>query len=277
MPPNTPNQPNSAPAQFVPPPTSLSGIKSGSAKVPEQKKSPTSTQNALHISEIRDNLVIMTDGSMRSIIACQSINYDLMSEHEKESVEFAYQDFLNSLFFPIQIIIRSHKIDLAPYMEQLAKMRREQENMLLGVLMDDYAEFIDALSQETNIMAKDFILVVPYFPGGDVDSTQNSTKTFMSNMLAPQKQTKIHINEKSYNKGKDELKNRINTVVDGLRQMGIRAKGLNTKEISQMYYSFYNPDTAVREPVADFEELTMPVTTKAKGPRPVHTDDERPV
>lgn len=265
MPPNSNNQPGvSPPAQFVPP----ARVAPDKKAAPNPKSDPTSTQNALHISEIRDNLVIMTDGSMRKIVACQSINYDLMSEHEKESVELAYQDFLNSLFFPIQIVIRSHKIDLDPYMEQLAKLRREQENMLLGVLMDDYINFIDALSQETNIMSKDFILVIPYFPAGDVGSATSSTKTFMSNMLAPQKQTRIHINEQSYNKGKDELRNRVNTVIDGLRQMGIRAKSLDTKEISQMYYSFYNPDTAVHEPITDFEELEMPVTTKASGPNP---------
>lgn len=273
MPPAGNNQSDQTqPAQFTPP-TAPKEEKNVVA-APQPKSDPTSTQNALHISEIRDNLVIMTDGSMRTVVACQSINYDLMSEREKEAVEYAYQDFLNSLFFPIQIVIRSHKIDLGPYMDELAKLRREQENMLLGVLMDDYIDFVDALSQETNIMSKDFIIVIPYFPAGDIGSATASSKTFLANLFAPQQQQRIKITETTYNKAKDELRNRANTVMDGLRQMGIRAAVLNTKQISEMFYSFYNPDTAVHEPIADFEELQVPVTTKADGPKPELEEDQ---
>src|SRR5687768_6470299 len=98
---------------------------------------PNSTQNMLQIAEIRDGIVIMNDGSFRSVVMVNSINFDLMSRAEQEAVEFNYQNFLNSLYFPIQIFIRSQKVDIAPYIEKLDKIRSEHDNMLLALLMAD--------------------------------------------------------------------------------------------------------------------------------------------
>jgi hypothetical protein len=249
--------------------------KTAASPEPLPKGNPNSTQNALIISEIRDNMVIMNDGSMRAVIACRSINFDLMSDREREGVEYAYQQFLNSLYFPIQILIRSQKVDIGPYLDRLSKVRRDQDNMLLGVLMDDYIAFISALAQETNIMEKSFFIVLPYYPGGDMSSAVNSSKNFVSQLLAPQKQQHVRIDETTFNKSKDEIKNRVSTVVNGLLQMGIRSVQLTTKELGELYYNTYNPDTAVREPLGNFENLGAPVVTKGQGSAPQpHLDRE---
>ena len=114
---------------------------------PATKEAPTSTQATLLISELRDNVVIMKDGSFRAVVACKSINFDLMSDVERDGVEYSYQNFLNSLKFTTQILIRSQRVDIGPYIERLSEIRRNNDNMLLGVLMDDYINFIDILSQ----------------------------------------------------------------------------------------------------------------------------------
>ena len=124
------------------------------------KSNPNSTQNTLLINEIRDGVVIMNDGSFRSVVMLKSINFDLMSPGEREGVEYGYQGFLNSLYFPIQIFVRSQKIDIGPYIEKLDKIRSEHDNMLLAMLMDDYINFMADLSGQTNIMDKRFSL--PY-------------------------------------------------------------------------------------------------------------------
>lgn len=242
---------------------------------PIPKGNPNSTQSALLISEIRDGMVITNDGSMRAVVACQSINFDLMSDREREAVEYAYQQFLNSLYFPVQILVRSQKVDIGPYLDRLDKIRRDQDNMLLGVLMDDYINFISILAQETNIMDKSFFIVVPYYPAGDMTSAVNSSKTFLANLFSPQKQQRIRIDENTFNKAKDEIKNRVGTVIGGLNQMGIRSVQLTTKELGELYYNVYNPDTAVREPIGNFENLTAPIITKGTGnaPQP-HLDKE---
>lgn len=275
--PGTPIQPLPQPAQqpALPPlqmaTAPIPGQPAPAAKgkgTPLPQGNPNSTQNALLISEIRDNMVIMNDGSMRAVVACRSINFDLMSDREREAIEYSYQQFLNSLYFPVQISIRSQKVDIGPYLERLGKIRRDQDNMLLGVLMDDYIAFISALAQETNIMEKSFFIIVPYFPGGDMSSAVNSSKGFLANLLAPQKQQHIRIDEATFAKAKDEIKNRVSTVVNGLLQMSIRSTQLNTKELGELYYNSYNPDTAVREPLGNFEDLAAPVVTKGQGNAP---------
>jgi hypothetical protein len=240
----------------------------GGKGAPVVKGNPNSTQNALLISEIRDSMIITNDGSMRAVITCQSINFDLMSDREREAVEYSYQQFLNSLYFPMQILIRSQKVDIGPYLDRLDKIRRDQDNMLLGVLMDDYINFISVLAQETNIMDKSFYIAVPYYPAGDMSTAVNSSKNFLSNLFSPQSQQHIKIDEATFSKAKDELGNRVNTVIGGLNQLGIRSVQLTTKELGELYYSVYNPDTAVREPLGNFENLTAPIVTKGQGKAP---------
>lgn len=231
-------------------------------------RNPNSTQNTLLISELRDSMVIMSDGSFRAVVACQSINFDLMSEREREGVEYSYQSFLNSLYFPIQIFIRSQRVDIGPYLDRLNRIRREQDNMLLGVLMDDYINFIAALSEETNIMDKDFYIVIPYYPGGDVNAIVANSRNFFSTLLKPEKQQHIMIDETLYSKAKDEIANRVNAVLSGLFQIGVRGGQLNTKQLGELYYNVYNPDTAVREPLSDFENVTATFVQKGQGPAP---------
>ena len=220
------------------------------------------------MAELRDSMAIMNDGSMRAVVACQSINFDLMSDREREAVEYSYQNFLNSLYFPLQILIRSQKVDIGPYLDLLERIRRDQDNMLLGVLMDDYISFIGALAQETNIMDKSFFIVVPYYPAGDVSSAVNQSKNMLGSIFGGTQQQRIRIDEATYNKSKDEIRNRVQTVINGLLQIGIRSSQLSTKELGELYYNVYNPDTAVREPLGNFTNLNAPIITKGQGQAP---------
>lgn len=251
---NTPSEP---PAQVGgPAPTSPAAPNASNKKpAPQKKRNPNTTQNTLMISEIRDGLVVMNDGSFRAVVACKSINFDLMSEREREAIEYSYQNFLNSLYFPTQIFIRSQRVDIGPYLDRLENIRRDQDNMLLGVLMDDYINFITALAQETNIMDKQFYIVVPYFTAPDLNNAVTSSKNLFASLFAGPTQGVIKIDEATYTKAKDEIRNRVNTVVNGLFQMGIKSVQLNTKQLGELYYNVYNPDTAVREPLADFEDI----------------------
>ena len=95
--------------------------------VSPNKDAPTSTQSTLLISELRDNVVIMKDGSFRAVVACKSINFDLMSDVEREGIEYSYQNFLNSLKFTTQILVRSQRVDIGPYIERLSEIRRNNE------------------------------------------------------------------------------------------------------------------------------------------------------
>ena len=225
------------------------------APVSPNRDIPTSTQSTLLISELRDNVVIMKDGSFRAVVACKSINFDLMSDVEREAVEYSYQNFLNSLKFTTQILVRSQKVDIGPYIEKLSEIRRNNDNMLLGVLMDDYINFIDVLSQEANIMDKSFFIIIPYYTNADAEKILNQTKNFFKSFSKSKAPEVTKIDRATYDKALEELTNRVDSVMSGLFQIGIQSVRLKTKELAELYYNFNNPDTAVREPLVDFSQI----------------------
>lgn len=234
------------------------------------KSNPNSTQNSLQIAEIRDGIVIMNDGTFRSVVMVKSINFDLMSPQEREAVEFSFQGFLNSLYFPVQIFIRSQKVDLRPYIDRLDKIRSEHDNMLLALLMEDYIGFIADLSQQTNIMDKRFYVVIPYFPATNITKAITQSKNFFTGLMGlfNNKEQHVVINEPDLVKAKDELRNRVQAVLGGLQQCGIQGLPLDTQELIELYYDTYNPDTATRQQLKNFEDLAAPVVQKGEGMAP---------
>ncbi len=235
----------------------------------QAKTNPNSTQNTLLISEIRDGIVIMNDGSFRSVIMCKTINFDLMSPQERESVEFSYQGFLNSLYFPIQIFVKSSKVDMRPYLQRLDKIRSEHDNMLLALLMEDYIEFMTVLTQQTNIMDKKFYMVIPYTPPNAAAQAVQKSKSFVGNIFGfNKKQETIVIDEATLEKAKTELRNQVQAVLNSLTQMGIQALPLDTQELIELYYDVYNPDTATRQQIRNFDNLTAPIISKGPGEAP---------
>lgn len=245
LPVSSPSRPNTTPAP----------ISTSPQQPPAKKEDANSTQASLLISEIRDSMVIMRDGSFRAVVACKSINFDLMSGPERESIEYSYQNFLNSLSFTTQILIRSQRVDIGPYIEHLAKLRRNNDNMLLGVLMDDYINFIDILSQEANIMDKSFFIVVPYYTSKELEKDAEETKNFFKSFTRGKVNNVTRIDRNSYNKAISEINNRVEVVISGLFQIGVHSVRLNTRELAQLYYNFNNPDTAVTQPLGNFNKL----------------------
>lgn len=232
------------------------------------KTNPNSTQNTLLISEIRDGVVIMSDGSFRSVVMCKSINFDLMSPQEREGVEYAFQGFLNSLYFPVEIFIRSQKVDIRPYIEKLDKIHSEHENMLLSLLMEDYIAFISDVAMQTNIMDKRFYVVIPYFQTFNTEAVAAASKNLFSSIFGSKQLPHVVINEADLEKAKTELRNRVQAVISGLIPTGVQALPLDTQELIELYYDAYNPDTATRQQLKNFNDLSAPVITKGAGNAP---------
>jgi hypothetical protein len=231
---------------------------------------PNSAQNSLEIAEIRDGIVIMKDGTFRSVVMVKAINFDLMSPEERDAVEFSYQGFLNSLYFPIQIFIHSEKVDIKPYLEMLQKTRENQDNMLLALLMDDYIQYMYGIAQQANIMDKQFYVVVPYSPIEEAKPEIASSKNFFTGLvdIFTNKGKKIVIHEADLVKAKDELRNRVQALLSGLQQSNIQGIPLDTQELIELYYNTYNPDTSVRQQLKDFDGLSSPMVQKGVGQAP---------
>lgn len=258
---NAPAYPNGASSSATP----------STAKAPVSN--PNSTQNTLQISEVRDGIAIMNDGTFRAVIMCKSINFDLMSPQEREAVEFSYQGFLNSLYFPIQVFIRSEKVDIRPYLQRLDKIRSQQDNMLLGLLMEDYVAFLSDIAQQTNIMSKRFYVVIGYpDPDEDFRSAVKQSKGFFTGVVdlfsGGDKTPHVVIDENVLENAKTELRNRVQAVMQGLLECGIQSLPLDTQELIELFYDAYNPDTATRQHLKNFNDLTAPVITKGEGNAP---------
>jgi hypothetical protein len=193
-----------------------------------------------------------------------------MSPAEREGVESGYQSFLNSLYFPVQIFIRSQKVDLRPYIERLDKIRTEHDNMLLAMLMEDYINYMSELATQTNIMDKKFYIVIPYFPEADVKKALSSSKSLFSGIagLFGNKEQHVTINEADLEQAKTELRNRVQAVLGGLMQCSVQGVPLDTQELIELYYDTYNPDTATRQQLKNFDDLSAPIVTKGQGPAP---------
>jgi hypothetical protein len=152
----------------------------------------------------------------------------------------------------------------------LDKIRSEHDNMLLALLMEDYITYIDQLSLQTNIMDKKFYVVIPYFSTLDVQRALTATKGLFSGIgaLFNNKAQHVTINEMELNKAKDELRNRVQAILGGLMQCGVQGLPLDTQELIELYYDAYNPDTATRQELKNFNDLSVPVVTKGDGQAP---------
>ncbi len=227
----------------------------------QPKATTASTQSSLLISEIKDGVVVMRDGSLRAVVLVSAINFDLMSQQEQNAAEYSYQGFLNSLHFDIQIVIKSQKIDLDSYLDTLHQKMEDQTNPLLANLMQDYISNIKGLLDEVNIMDKQFFVVVPHFPVAAV--SKDNIVSGLAKIFKPQ--GVITVNSADFEASKTELSQRVQLVASGLTQMGLRAIPLNTQELIDLYYTSYNPDVAANQKLIDASQLQTPVVTKGDG------------
>lgn len=195
-------------------------------------KPNSSAQSIVPIRDIKEGVIIMNDGSFRSVISVESINLALKSEQEKDSYSFSYQGFLNSLDFPIQILSVSRKLDLSDYQAKINQVISQEQNPFIKIQAEEYSHFIDSLLVEANIMDKEFFIVLSFYPSG-IDQAKKGI--FAKKNVAP---------EGLFEENKRGLLMRIQEVENGLAGMGLRSKVLNSEEISDLLYILYNPDVA---------------------------------
>lgn len=222
-----------------------------SPKLAKAKPGP-STVRYLDIAEIRDDTVVLKDGTLRAVVLVSSINFALKSEDEQEAIISAYVSFLNSLEHPIEVVIQSRKLNIDAYLEQLAQKEREQTNDLLRAQITDYRAFIKDLVELGEIMNKRFYIVVPF------DPFTAKNKSFWSRfreILAPG--VAIKLRDKQFQDRKAGLELRLNRIMGGLQSMGLSAATLNTQTLIELYYSALNPSAGETQKLADLNKLQV--------------------
>jgi len=212
-----------------------------------------STQDFLKFAEIKDNTIILKDGNLRQILLCSSINFSLKSEQEQNAIIFAYQNFLNSLNFPIQILMQSKKLDLSGYLEKLQKKANAQQNELLRMQTLDYTDFIKRLINLANIMDKRFYVMIPYLVPPKIGPKipiggQNPI---------------VSLTPEEFAQYKKELEQRAQVIQSGLGSIGIRTALLNTQQLIELLYGVYNQEEANKQKLVEADTLEGEVVESA--------------
>lgn len=208
------------------------------------------TQRFLHIAEVRDDAIIMRDGTLRAVVLAASVNFALKSVEEQEAIVQAYTSFLNSLEYPIQIVVQSRKMNIDAYLGQLREQQKLTQNELLKNQIADYRTFIQELVQLGEIMQKKFYVVVPYDP---LTGKKKSFWTQFSESLSPA--LGIKLKEVQFQERREELMKRVEAVRSQLNSMSVTGVVLDTQSLIELCYTCYNPDLFETEPVTDLSKI----------------------
>ncbi len=216
-----------------------------SAQLAKPKPGPA-TQRFLDIAEIRDDMVILKDGTVRGVLLVSSINFALKSVDEQEAIIQSYMTFLNSLEYPIQIVIQSRRMNIDAYMASLVEQQRKTENDLLRAQIVDYRDFVQELVELGEIMQKRFYVVVPY------DPVTNKRKGFFDRLQEAFSPTVVaNLNAKQLAERREQLSRRMELISGQLLSMSLQAVRLDTQGLIEVYYNSYNPDVADEQRLGD--------------------------
>lgn len=204
----------------------------------------SSTQDALPIEDIRDDLVILKDGSAALILQVNAINFSLLSEKEQDAIIYAYAGLLNSLNFSIQIMIRSQKKDITGYLSLLEKAKTNQNNPLLKDLINKYQAFVRETVTQAEILDKKFYLVIP-FSALEMGAGQVASSVLDQFLPKSKKKQKALDVDRVVEKAKTSLEPKRDHLVRLLGRIGLVAKQLKTNELIRLFFRIYNPDAKI--------------------------------
>ena len=221
-----------------------------------------STQTHLRFGEIRDNTLVLRNGGVRAVLKTTSINFNLKSEQEQDSIIHGYQGFLNSLEFPIQILIKSKKLDIDDYIDQVEKLGEKQENKLLQEQTFEYAQYIRKLIEYADIMEKEFYVVVPHDPPRSAGL--NVFQSFFQRMAPKDTYSDVKMRHKEFSRLVKDLTQKVNIVKAGLENCGLKVQQLETQELIELFYNSYNPTIYRTSKIKDLEEMAIDQDEKAE-------------
>lgn len=209
---------------------------------PTKKSRVQSTQRFLPVAEIRDDMVLMKDGTLRQILLVSSLNFDLKTDQEQGAIIQGYIQMLNGLTFPLQVVIQSRRLNISDYLDRLKEVERDQQNELLRMQTLEYRQYVSELVEIADIMSKRFFVVVPY------STHKSGVKSFwvrVKELFQPARVIKIQ--EKQLEKYREELDRRVDLVRSGLESIGLKTELLDTQALIELMYESYNPHASSNE------------------------------
>lgn len=217
-----------------------------------QSKEAPSTQLHVPFAEIRENIVVMKDGTLRVLMLVSSLNFALKSEDEQKGIVQGYISFLNSIDFELQIVIQSRRLNIEKYLRKLDTIAKQQDNELLRKQTKSYRQFVERLVQQADIMDKKFYVVVPFSPFSD---KRRSYWARLREVVSPASVVKIE--EQKFIEYKQEMMRRVGLVTSGLRSIGLTTNILDTQALIELFYNTYNPMSTQQKRIENIDDMRI--------------------
>lgn len=198
----------------------------------------TNTKQFVEIQEIRDDVLILKDGSLRQIIRVGSINFELKSQDEQAAILAGFRDFLNGLDFSVEIMVMSRKLNINKYLAVVNELTDRQQNELMKIQAIEYSKFVKELTQLANIMSKDFFVIVPFYIG---PRAKGGIKETLKSIFKPAETVKT-LTPEEFDSYKSQLNQRVMLTYENLAGLGLGARVLKQDELTNLYYRLYNPE-----------------------------------
>ena len=209
---------------------------------------PLPAQQLVEIKEIRDGVLILKDASLRVVMIASSINFALKSQEEQDAIVAQYQNYLNSLYFSIESFVHSRKLNIEPYLATLRERLGREYSELMKIQITEYIDFVKAFVESSNIMTKNFYVVIPFTPilVFQKETVKRGLLSFLPNLSSAGKRMEKDIREhgiaqEKFEEYKTQLYQRVEVARQGLARIGVRLVPLNTEELIELFYSLYNP------------------------------------
>ncbi len=196
------------------------------------------TKQFVEIQEIRDDVLILKDGSLRQVIQVGSTNFELKSSDEQLAITQGFRNFLNALDFSLEIMIMSRKLNIDKYLAIINELIENQQNELMRIQAVEYSRFIQELTQLANIMSKDFFVVVPFYIG---PRAKGGIREIFKSVFKPSETVKS-LKPEEFETYKSQLNQRVNLVYENLAGLGLGTKVLQTDGLTNLFYRLYNPE-----------------------------------
>ena len=183
-----------------------------------------SSRRQIDIKEVKDGILTLPDKEYRMVIETSSVNLELKSEAEQDVLIDSFQNFLNSLSSPLQIVIRVREVDIDGYLEKIQKEKQNEKEKVYKNQIDNYTNFVSNLVSGNKILSRRFYVVIPY---KNLDRANDFTLI------------------------KEQMNLQKDLVVKALEKLGMKARVLNSLEVLDLFYNFYNPNQTKTQELTD--------------------------
>jgi hypothetical protein len=190
-----------------------------------------STQKFIEITNVVDDIVILDKGNACLVIEVNATNFALLAPEEQDAKIYAYASLLNALSFPIQIVIRSKKLDISNYLKLLDDEKEKTQNQALAKQIGLYRDFVKELVKVNTVLDKKFYLVIPYSSlekGATGAREALSTNSNQDNFIIA---------------AKASLHSKAESMHTQLNRLNLKARTLDEDQLKKLYYDIFNDNS----------------------------------